>query len=81
MWRSLYIRTLIMRSADYPYIIRIVLYLNINAYLAQLCRNRLKVLRYNVLERNITAGSRRSHHKRSRFYLVGDNRILCAVKL
>ena len=54
MRRSLYIRTLIMRSADYPYIIRIVLYLNINAYLAQLCRNRLKVLRYNVLQRNAT---------------------------
>ena len=58
----------------------VLIFLNDRAGFAQLCRNALKVLGDDVLDKNLAAGGRRGCHIGSRLNLVGNNGIAAAVK-
>ena len=58
----------------------ILILLNNRSCLAQLCRDTLKMLGYNVFNKNLASSSRRCHHICSGLNLVGNDGIAAAVQ-
>ena len=53
----------------------LVAFLNVYAYLAELCRDRLKVFRDNICDNNVALCGSRRYHISACLYLVRDSRI------